>query len=77
MGIGTVVALRTLLLLLYVLAQFRVVHSVSPSILGSMVIDAVLVIVIFGDVARRYFENIKVEVLNRSWLTLMLEELWN
>ena len=60
MSIGAVIALRTLLLLLYVLAQFRVVHSVSPSILGSVVIDAVLVIVIFCDVARRYFENIKV-----------------
>ena len=58
MSIGAVVSVWTFLFLLYILAEFRVVDSVPSSIFGGMVVDAVFVIVIFGDVAGRYFEDV-------------------
>ena len=49
--VGAAVAFRAFLFLFDVLAKLGVVDPVPPSIFGRVVVDAVFVVVIFGDVA--------------------------
>ena len=77
MGIGAAVSFGAFLFLFDILTKLGVVDTVSPSIFGGVVVDAVFVVVVFGDIARGYLEHIEVEVLNGTENTLTLEGLWN
>ena len=61
----TAISIRTLLILLDEIAHFGVLQvAFSLPVLGVVVVHAVLVVMIFGDVAGAHFENVEVEVLN-------------
>ena len=64
MGIGAAVSFGAFLFLLDVLAKLGVVDTVPPSIFSGVVVDAVFMVVVFGDIAGGYLEHIEVEVLN-------------
>ena len=77
MRVGAAIAFRTFLLLFEVLAKLGVVDPVPSSIFSGVVVDAMFVVVVFGDIAGGYFEHIEVKVLNVRENTLTLEGLWN
>jgi len=76
-GVGAAVSFWAFLLLLQVLAELGVVDAVSPSVFGGVVVYAVFVVVVFGDVAGGDLEEVEVEVLNGRRGTFTAEGLWN
>lgn len=77
-SVDAVITIGTLLLLLDEGTHFGVIKiSISFSILGVVVIGAVFVVVCLGDVTRRDFEKIEVEVLYEEDLTLTVGVGWN
>lgn len=61
------ITVGTLLVEFDEIAHFGVVHvAVTFAILGVVVVDAVLVVVVFGDVAGGDFEDVEVEVLREG-----------
>ena len=77
MCVGAAVTFRTFLFLFDVLTKLGVVDPVPSSIFSGVVVDAMFVVVVFGDIAGGYFEHIEVKVLNVRENTLTLEGLWN
>jgi len=50
-----------------------VIHiAITLSIFRVVIVDAVLMIVVFGDVARGHFEDIQIQMLNRKSYTLTI-----
>jgi hypothetical protein len=78
MGVHTPVTFWTFLLLLDVRTQIsRIEVTIAFTILGRVVVYALFVVVVFGDVTGRYFEDLQIEVLTHSRSTLTLEGAWN
>lgn len=72
-GVAAALSLGTLLLLLYVGTHFWGVEvAVAASVFVGVVVDAVFVVVGFGDVAGVQFEDFQVEVLGRAEGTLTM-----
>lgn len=79
-GVGGEAALAfgALLVVLYIAAHFSGVEvAVAPAVFGGVVVDAVFVVVIFGDIAGVDFEDIEVEVLNEARGTLTVGAVLN
>jgi hypothetical protein len=74
----TGIAIGTLLIEFYEIAHLGVVHVAVPlSVLGVVVVDAVFVVMVFGDVAGGNFEYVQVEMLNVNGGTLTTGAIWN
>lgn len=67
------ITIWTLLIQFYKVAHFCVIHiAITLSIFRVVIVDAVLMIVVFGDVARGHFEDIQIQMLNRKSYTLTI-----
>lgn len=78
MKILTAISIRAFLILFDELAHLRFfIVYFSFSVFGIMVVHAMLVVVVFRDVAGVNLENGEIEMLNKIRFTLTVGVIWN
>ena len=78
MGVLTGFPFRAFLLLFDIRTHVSIVKVPIPlSIFGIVVVDAMFVIVNFGDIARVYLKHIDIKMLNERKSTLIMVAVWN